>query len=145
MPMPAAIDPGNRKSNISNFSKPRSAATETTNRLVEVPMVVHIPPTYVPNPIGIRMKEGDRLERNVALIRIGMSNITTGVLLKGVFFGIKHAVKRMKEQKSGSIINMSSVAGLRTGFGGHLYSLSKAAIIQLTKTVVCIATSFQNQ
>jgi len=62
-------------------------------------------------------------------------DLTVGILLKGVFMGVKHAVKVMKENKTGSIINMSSVAGLRTGFGSHIYSLCKAAVIQLTKTV----------
>ncbi|MHA1728974.1 MAG: SDR family NAD(P)-dependent oxidoreductase [Promethearchaeota archaeon] len=63
-------------------------------------------------------------------------DLTIGIMLKGVFLGIKHSVPIMREQKSGgSIVNMASIAGLRTGFGGHLYSLCKAAIIQLTKTV----------
>ncbi len=59
---------------------------------------------------------------------------TIGVLLRGVFMGIKHAAPIMKKQKSGSIINTGSVAGLRAGYGPHVYSACKAAVIHLTKS-----------
>ena len=62
-------------------------------------------------------------------------DLTMDVLLKGVFFGIKHAAPVMKAQNSGSIISTASVAGLRTGFGLHLYSVAKAAVIHLTASV----------
>lgn len=58
-----------------------------------------------------------------------------GVLLRGVFLGIKHAAPVMRRQGSGSIINTSSVAGIRTGYGNHVYSAAKAAVIQLTRSV----------
>ncbi|MFX1443261.1 MAG: glucose 1-dehydrogenase [Promethearchaeota archaeon] len=61
-------------------------------------------------------------------------DVTIEVLFRSVFLGIKHAALIMKKQKSGSIINTASVAGLRTGMGPHLYSACKAAIIQLTHT-----------
>ncbi|MQY82516.1 glucose 1-dehydrogenase [archaeon] len=60
---------------------------------------------------------------------------TIGVLLKGVFLGIKHAAKIMKAQGTGSIINTASVAGIRTGYGNHIYSAAKAGVIQLTRSV----------
>jgi NAD(P)-dependent dehydrogenase (short-subunit alcohol dehydrogenase family) len=62
-------------------------------------------------------------------------DITMDVLLKGVFFGIKHAAPRMKAAGGGSIINTASVAGLQCGEAPHLYSVAKAAVIHLTKTV----------
>ncbi|MDH4145645.1 MAG: glucose 1-dehydrogenase [Acidimicrobiia bacterium] len=61
-------------------------------------------------------------------------DLTFDVLLKGVFFGIKHAAPIMKAQNSGSIINTASVAGIQTGMGAHLYSVAKSAVITLTKT-----------
>lgn len=61
-------------------------------------------------------------------------DITFDVLLKGVFFGIKHAAPVMKAQGSGSIINTASVAGLVAGWGPHLYNTAKAAVIQLTRS-----------
>lgn len=60
---------------------------------------------------------------------------TIGVLLRGVFLGIKHAARVMKAQGSGSIISTASVAGLRAGFGPHVYSAAKAAVIHLTHSV----------
>ena len=57
-----------------------------------------------------------------------------GVLLRGVFLGIKHAAPVMCQQRSGSIISTASVAGIRTGFASHVYSAAKAAVIQLTKS-----------
>lgn len=61
-------------------------------------------------------------------------DLTFDVLLKGVFFGIKHAAPIMKAQGSGSIINTASVAGIQTGMGAHLYSVAKSAVITLTKS-----------
>ncbi len=62
-------------------------------------------------------------------------DITFDVLVKGVFLGIKHATPIMREQGSGSIINTASVAGLQAGWSPHLYSVAKAAVIHLTKSV----------
>ena len=60
---------------------------------------------------------------------------TIGILLRGVFLGMKHAAPIMKRQGSGSIISTASVAGLRTGLGPHVYSAAKAAVIHLTRSV----------
>jgi len=60
---------------------------------------------------------------------------TIAVLLRGVFLGIKHAALVIKKQGHGSIINTASVAGFRTGYGNHVYSAAKAAVIQLTRSV----------
>lgn len=60
---------------------------------------------------------------------------TMGVLLRGVVLGMKHAAPIMKAQGSGCIISTSSVAGVGIGYGPHVYSAAKAAIIHLTKSV----------
>jgi NAD(P)-dependent dehydrogenase (short-subunit alcohol dehydrogenase family) len=59
---------------------------------------------------------------------------TVGIHLRGVFLGIRAAARVMRPLGRGSIINTASVAGLSGGYGGHDYSASKAAIIQLTRT-----------
>jgi len=68
-------------------------------------------------------------------IPVGEYDVTINVLLRGVFLGMKHAAPIMKKQGSGSIINTASVAGLATGYGHHVYSAAKAAVIHLTRTV----------
>jgi len=62
-------------------------------------------------------------------------DITIAILFRSVFYGMKHAAPVMKKQGSGSIINTASIAGHRTGFGGHFYSACKAAVIHMTKSV----------
>jgi NAD(P)-dependent dehydrogenase (short-subunit alcohol dehydrogenase family) len=56
------------------------------------------------------------------------------VNLKGVFWGTKHAVRAMKQTGGGAIINWSSLAGLVPSFGASVYSASKAAVVQLTRS-----------
>jgi NAD(P)-dependent dehydrogenase (short-subunit alcohol dehydrogenase family) len=62
-------------------------------------------------------------------------DLTFDVLVKGVFFGMKHAAPVMTAQRSGSIISTSSIAALRGGQSPHLYGAAKAAVIQLTRSV----------
>ena len=59
---------------------------------------------------------------------------TMDVLVKGVLLGIKHAAAIMKKQRSGSIINTGSISGLRVGFGPHVYTAAKAAVIHLSRS-----------
>jgi NAD(P)-dependent dehydrogenase (short-subunit alcohol dehydrogenase family) len=54
------------------------------------------------------------------------------VNLRGVFLGIKHAARAMTE--GGSIVNISSVAGLGGAARLGPYGATKAAVIQLTQT-----------
>ena len=57
------------------------------------------------------------------------------LLLGSVVFGIKHAVPHMRARGGGSIINNSSIAGLRFGQGSYLYSAAKAAVTHYSKLV----------
>lgn len=55
--------------------------------------------------------------------------------LKGAFNCIKHVSRQMLRQKSGRIINLSSVVGLSGNAGQANYAASKAGIVGLTKSV----------
>ena len=55
--------------------------------------------------------------------------------LKGAFFGCKHAIRHMSEGDGGAIVNMSSNAGLLPRAHDPVYSISKQALIGLTRSL----------
>lgn len=55
--------------------------------------------------------------------------------LKGAFNCIRHVARQMLKQKSGRIINISSVSGIMGNAGQVNYSASKAGVIGITKSV----------
>ena len=57
------------------------------------------------------------------------------VNLRGTFFCCRAGFKQMKQQGGGTIINMSSVAGLQAWAGTGTYSASKHGIMALTKSL----------
>jgi len=60
---------------------------------------------------------------------------TIDIHLNGVFYGCKHAARVMIPRKTGSIVSMSSTAGIMGGLGPHAYSAAKHAIVGITKNV----------
>ena len=59
----------------------------------------------------------------------------TAVNLDGVFLGVKHSIPLMRENGGGSIINMSSVAGLKGSAILAGYCATKGAVRLFTKSV----------
>jgi NADP-dependent 3-hydroxy acid dehydrogenase YdfG len=57
------------------------------------------------------------------------------VNLKGVLYGIAAALPHMMRQKSGHIINVSSVAGHRVRAGSAVYAATKAAVRVLSEAL----------
>ena len=55
------------------------------------------------------------------------------VNIKGVLYGIAAALPHMIAQKSGHIINVSSVAGHKVGPGGAVYAATKHAVARSPK------------
>ncbi|MGB5757426.1 MAG: SDR family oxidoreductase [Acidimicrobiales bacterium] len=60
---------------------------------------------------------------------------TMNVLLRGVFYTIKHAAPIMKAQGSGSMIATASVCGLEAGIGTHIYTVAKAGVISMMRSM----------
>ena len=77
------------------------------------------------------------ITRDNLLLRIGEEDWDTviNVNLKSCFNTVKAATKTMMKQRSGSIINMTSVVGIKGNPGQTNYSASKAGIIGFTKSV----------
>ncbi len=55
--------------------------------------------------------------------------------VRGIYYCNQKVIRLMKEQGSGCIINVASIAGLRALFKCSAYSASKGAIIALTRTM----------
>ena len=83
----------------------------------------------------------DVLVNNAGIFRIMPMTMTTledymqvvNINQVGVFLGMKAACPPMIEQGSGSIVNISSVAGLGGGLGTTAYTASKFAVRGMTK------------
>jgi NAD(P)-dependent dehydrogenase (short-subunit alcohol dehydrogenase family) len=58
---------------------------------------------------------------------------TVDVNIRGYFFMSTHAAKLMIENGGGSIINVASVNGVNPGHFQGIYSITKAAVISMTK------------
>jgi len=58
---------------------------------------------------------------------------TTAVNLKGPFFMIQHSVPLMMEAGGGAIVNVASINGIRPAPMQGIYSITKAALISMTK------------
>ena len=60
---------------------------------------------------------------------------TFEVNLKGPFFMSQHAAKRMKKKGGGAIINVASINGIIPMHGQSAYSITKAGLISMTKSL----------
>lgn len=76
------------------------------------------------------------ITKDMLLMRMSeeMFDDVISVNLKGTFNTIHHASKVMLKQRSGTIINMSSVIGEIGNIGQANYAASKAGVIGLTKS-----------
>ena len=110
-----------KKVDITNTAATQQAIDETAAELGKIDILV--------NNAGITR---DRL-----LIRMTEEDwdAVLAVNLKGSFNTIKAASRIMAKQRSGKIVNVSSVVGLMGNFGQANYAASKAGLIGLTKSV----------
>jgi len=97
------------------------------------------------NNAGIGRATGSLISPDHALVE----NLTEAewdkvmsVNCKSVFLCCKAVAKKMKEQRSGRIINISSVDGKTGSAGGIHYAASKAGVINLTKSLARQLASF---
>ncbi|MGE5195253.1 MAG: SDR family NAD(P)-dependent oxidoreductase [Deltaproteobacteria bacterium] len=97
--------------------------------------------------IGRAAREGAQLDILVNSAGVGLVKQITEVTeaewdacldtnLKGAFLVCKHAIRRMRAGSGGAIVNIASNAGLLPRAHDPVYSVSKAALVALTK---CLA------
>ncbi|WP_077037671.1 glucose 1-dehydrogenase [Pelomonas sp. KK5] len=85
----------------------------------------------------------DVLVNNAAILQLGTIEDTTLAMWQqvqrinadGYFLGCKYAVQQMKANGSGSIVNMSSLAGISGMSAFCAYSASKGAVAALTRNI----------
>jgi len=85
----------------------------------------------------------DALFNNAGTIRPGTAvklseedwDLVMAVNVRSVFLGAKHAVPVMAERGGGTIVSTASVSGLGGDPGSVVYSASKAAVINLTRSL----------
>ena len=70
----------------------------------------------------------------IAMMKEDQFDAVIGVNLKGTFNMIRHCTPIFMKQRSGCIVNVSSVSGLIGNPGQANYSTSKAGVVGLTKT-----------
>ncbi len=83
---------------------------------------------YFANNAGIEGPSGLVEELNVKSL-----DLVYNVNVRGVFLGLQYVIPVMKKQKSGAILNTSSLAGLMGAPGMSPYIMSKHAVIGLTR------------
>ena len=71
----------------------------------------------------------------VAEIPVDEYDHTCAVVQRSVFLGVREAARAMLPRRTGSIVNIASISGLTGGYGPHVYSACKAAVISLTQSV----------
>lgn len=108
------------KADISIESEVKSLIEEAVNHYGRIDIIVNNAGINRDN-LMIRMT-GEEFDRVI------------DVNLKGTFFCMKHAAAAMLRQRSGKIINMSSVVGIRGNSGQVNYAAAKAGIIGMTKS-----------
>ncbi len=86
--------------------------------------------TILINNAGIGLKEDYGVEQT----SLDVWNKVLTVNLTGAFLGMKYAIPAMREVGHGSIVNISSIAGIVGGGGLPAYHASKGGLRLLTKT-----------
>ena len=64
----------------------------------------------------------------IAAIPIDEYEYACNIIQRSVFIGLKHAARIMQPRQAGSIVNIASIAGLKGGYGPHIYNRAFASM-----------------
>lgn len=136
---------------ILNYRGSKEAAEETAKEIEEAGRKTLLYPCDVADSEAVKQmievgtKEFGRIDilvnnagitRDNLLMRMSEEefDLVMDINLKGTFHCIRHIARQMIRQKSGRIINISSVSGVLGNAGQANYCASKAGMIGLTKS-----------
>jgi len=71
----------------------------------------------------------------IAAIPLDEYEYACSIIQRSVFLGMREAARAMQPRRSGAIVNIASISGMAGGFGPHVYSACKAAVIAMTRSV----------
>jgi len=71
----------------------------------------------------------------IAAIPLDEYEHACSIIQRSVFLGMREAARAMQPRRGGSIVNIASISGLAGGYGPHVYSACKAAVIAMTRSV----------
>lgn len=108
-------------SDEENWSKVVSACTDRWGRL-----------DILVNNAGVSFREAGQTPETITLDEWRFVN---SINTEGVVLGCKYAIKTMRHSGGGSIVNLASIAGRVESPMAYPYGASKAAVLQITKTV----------
>lgn len=138
---------------IFNYQGGEEAAKETVRLCEEIGARVEMVRADISNPAdcdnliqkALTFGDGriDILVNNAGITRDNLLgrikdedlDAVLNVNLKGTFYMMRGVCKKMIRQRSGRIINMSSVVGITGNAGQVNYAASKAAVIGMTKSL----------
>lgn len=103
---------------------------EECRRAIEYVTTEVGPPSVLVNNVGIAGPPGSAIDVDLSRWEEGMRvNVQSMVMMS------RFAIPGMVDQGGGSIVNVSSVAGLAGGHPALLYATAKGAVVQLTKAM----------
>ena len=118
--------------NAASFMAHDDTSEEDWARVVEETMGLHGKLDILMNNAGVF---GSGAPQDIENITFAEWRFVNSVNLDGVFLGCRAAIPAMAKTGGGSIINISSIAGIRGTSHIVAYGASKGAVRQLTKSV----------
>jgi NAD(P)-dependent dehydrogenase (short-subunit alcohol dehydrogenase family) len=91
------------------------------------------------NNVGVSLAGGDASPTEITEAAFDRVN---AINLRGTIIACKHALPIMRQQRAGSIINISSIAALSANYPTVAYKTTKAGMIAYTEQIACQNAEF---